>query len=39
MILYNDAATVTDLETDNHFIPTLHVQNAAGLSAIAFLTG
>jgi hypothetical protein len=26
MILYNQSAAVTDLETDNHFLPTIHVQ-------------
>ena len=28
MILYNQSAATTDLETDNHFLPTIHVQFA-----------
>jgi subtilisin family serine protease len=37
MVLYNDAANVTDLETDNHFLPTSHIQFADGQSLLAFL--
>jgi uncharacterized repeat protein (TIGR01451 family) len=37
MILYNQSATVTDLETDNHWLPTLHIQYAQGQSLLAFL--
>jgi hypothetical protein len=29
MILYNQSAGVTDVETDNHFLPTVHVQFAS----------
>lgn len=36
MILYNVA--VTDLETDNHFVPTIHVNDAA-LTIKAFVDG
>jgi len=38
MILYNQSATVTDLETDNHYLPTVHIQYAAGQSLLSFLT-
>jgi subtilisin family serine protease len=37
MILYNDAPTVTDLETDNHYLPTSHIQFAAGQTLLSFL--
>jgi subtilisin family serine protease len=37
MVLYNNAANVTDLETDNHFLPTSHIQFAQGQSLLAFL--
>jgi uncharacterized repeat protein (TIGR01451 family) len=30
MILYNNAANVTDQETDNHFLPTTHIQFSEG---------
>ena len=37
MILYNQSAAVTDLETDNHFLPTSHIQFADGTALVAFL--
>ncbi|MEK7788147.1 MAG: S8 family serine peptidase, partial [Chloroflexota bacterium] len=37
MILYNQAANVTDLETDNHFLPTTHIQFDEGQQVLAFL--
>jgi uncharacterized repeat protein (TIGR01451 family) len=37
MILYNNDATVTDLETDNHFLPTTHIQFSQGQQVVAFL--
>ena len=37
MILFNQSAAVTDLETDNHFLPTVHVQFAQGQALLAFL--
>lgn len=37
MVLYNDAVNVTDLETDNHFLPASHVQFAQGQSLLTFL--
>jgi len=37
MILYNQSAAVTDLETDNHFLPTAHVQFDAGTAVLAFV--
>jgi subtilisin family serine protease len=37
MILYNQSAAVTDLETDNHFLPTVHLQFADGSAMRAFL--
>jgi subtilisin family serine protease len=37
MVLYNNAANVTDLETDNHFLPTSHIQFSQGQSLLAFL--
>jgi len=38
MLLYNQSTAVTDLETDNHFLPALHMQVGVGQSAIAFLS-
>jgi len=38
MILYNNAPNVTDLETDNHFLPASHIQFAAGQNLLAFLS-
>jgi subtilisin family serine protease len=37
MILYNQAANVTDLETDNHYLPAIHVQYADGQALLAFI--
>ncbi|HEY3079379.1 MAG TPA: S8 family peptidase [Chloroflexota bacterium] len=37
MILYNNAANVTDLETDNHFLPATHIQFAQGQTLLAFM--
>jgi hypothetical protein len=36
MILYNPV--VQDQETDNHFLPAIHINNTDGASVIAFLT-
>jgi uncharacterized repeat protein (TIGR01451 family) len=38
MILYNQSAVVTDLETDNMFIPTVQVQYSDGQQVLAFLS-
>ena len=38
MILYNQAANVTDLETDNHYLPATHVQYADGQALLSFLS-
>ncbi len=37
MILYNQSTAVTDLETDNHFLPTIHTQYLNGLDLLDFL--
>jgi hypothetical protein len=37
LILYNESAAVTDLETDNHFLPTSHVQFADGTALVHIL--
>lgn len=37
MILYNQSTAVTDLETDNHFLPTTHIQFTEGQQVLAFL--
>jgi hypothetical protein len=37
MILYNNAANVTDQETDNHYLPASHIQFADGQSVLSFL--
>ncbi len=39
MILYNQAANVTDLETDNHFVPTSHIQFSQGEQVLTFVAG
>jgi uncharacterized repeat protein (TIGR01451 family) len=39
MILYNQAANVTDLETDNHFLPASHIQYDQGQQILTFLGG
>ncbi len=38
MILYNNAPNVTDLETDNHWLPAVHIQYAQGVAVLDFLT-
>jgi uncharacterized repeat protein (TIGR01451 family) len=38
MILYNQSTAVTDQETDNHFLPTTHIQFNEGQQVLAFLT-
>lgn len=37
MILYNQAANITDQQTDNHFLPTTQIQFAEGQQVLAFL--
>ncbi|HLF28277.1 MAG TPA: S8 family serine peptidase [Anaerolineae bacterium] len=37
MILYNQSTAVTDLETDNHFLPTSHIQFTQGQTLLTFL--
>ncbi len=37
MILYNQSAAVTDLETDNHYLPTSQVQSADGQAVLNFV--
>jgi subtilisin family serine protease len=38
MVLYNNAVNVTDQETDNHFLPTSHIQFADGQTLLTFMT-
>ncbi len=38
MILYNQAANITDLETDNHFLPAAHIQFSQGQQVLTFIT-
>ncbi len=38
MILYNQAANVTDLETDNHFLPATHIQFSDGTQVLNFIS-
>ena len=38
MILYNQSSSVTDLETDNHFLPTIHIQYADGQALLSYVT-
>jgi hypothetical protein len=38
MILYNNAANVTDLETDNHYLPATHIQYSDGTALLSFIT-
>jgi subtilisin family serine protease len=38
MILYNQAANVTDVETDNHYLPATHIQYTSGLSVLSFIS-
>jgi hypothetical protein len=37
MILYNNAANVTDLETDSHYLPAVHIQFSQGQDLLTFL--
>jgi hypothetical protein len=37
MILYNQSAVVTDLETDNHYLPASHIQFSQGQTLLTFL--
>lgn len=37
MILYNQAANQTDLEADNHFLPSIHIQYTDGQALLSFL--
>jgi len=37
MILYNQAANVTDLETDNHYLPATHLQFSQGTQVLNFI--
>ena len=37
MILYNQSTAVTDVETDNHFLPATHIQYADGQALLAFI--
>lgn len=37
MILYNQSTAVTDVETDNHYLPTVHIQFTDGQAVLAFL--
>lgn len=39
MILYNQAANVTDLETDNHYLPATHIQYSQGTQVLDFIAG
>lgn len=37
MILYNQSTGVTDVETDNHYLPASHIQYTQGQSILSFL--
>ncbi len=37
MILYNQSPIITDLETDNHFLPTIHIQYKDGVNLLSFI--
>lgn len=37
MILYNQSADVTDVETDNHYLPATHIQYSEGLQVVDFV--
>jgi subtilisin family serine protease len=37
MILYNQSTSVTDVETDNHFLPTTHIQYVDGQALLSFI--
>ncbi len=39
MILYNQATNVTDLETDNHYLPATHIQYSDGQAVLSFIAG
>ena len=39
MILYNQSASVTDLETDNHYLPAIQIQYSQGQSLLSFPGG
>ena len=38
MILYNQSTSVTDVETDSHWLPAIHIQYTQGQALLAFLT-
>ncbi len=37
MILYNNSTSVTDVETDNHYLPASHIQYTQGQAILSFL--
>ncbi|MBI5030050.1 MAG: S8 family peptidase [Chloroflexi bacterium] len=37
MILYNQSTAVTDVETDNHYLPTTHIQFTDGQALLSFI--
>ncbi len=37
MILYNQSTAVTDVETDNHFLPVSHIQFVDGQALLSFI--
>ena len=37
MILYNQSAAVTDVETDNHYLPAIQIQYSQGQALLTFL--
>ena len=39
MVLYNQSAAVTDLETDNHYLPASHIQFSQGQTLLTFAAG
>ncbi len=38
MILYNQSASVTDQETDNHYLPASHIQFSQGQDLLSFIS-
>lgn len=38
MILYNQATNITDLETDNHYLPATHIQYSDGVALLNFIS-
>ncbi len=38
MILYNQSTSVTDVETDNHFLPATHIQFTDGQALLSFIS-